>query len=146
MWPGARVPGDTRTAMVSRARKWLGTAPDGRPYLLHYNSTDGYRLHPDVTTDWHDFLTLARRGLEAGPDCLDGIQDLVAALSLVRGRPFHGIDPRDYTWAEPDVQEMISTVGDLAHQAAQRTLEPDNELARLAARITRLVKSWCERP
>ena len=111
IWPGARVGVDTRNSTLSRARRWLGRAPDGEPSVSIVTDHLGYRLHPDVTTDWHDFLTLARRGLTAGDA---GLPDLQAAMRLVRGRPFTGIDPRDYTWAEPDIQEMISTIEDVA--------------------------------
>ena len=90
LWPGTRVGAKTRNSAVSWVRLWLGEAPDGQPYLMNVGDTGVYRLHPDVTTDWHDFLTLARRGLEAGPD---GVNDLAAALDLVRGRSFTGIDP-----------------------------------------------------
>jgi two-component SAPR family response regulator len=96
--------------MTTRARRWLGKAKDGGEYLHLLSAAKGYRLHPDLTCDWHDFLALACKGLDAGPD---GIDDLTSALALVRGRPFHGIDPRDYAWAEPDIQEMISTITDV---------------------------------
>ena len=57
----------TRNSAVSRVRLWLGDASDGQPYLMNVGDTGVYRLHPDVTTDWRDFLTLARRGLQSRP-------------------------------------------------------------------------------
>lgn len=112
MWPGHRVPKNTRNPFVSRVRQWLGRTPDGAPYLPLVADGGEYHLRPEVTCDWHDFLHLARRGLPQGPD---GAHDLAAAFDLVRGRPFLGIDPATYTWAEVDIQEMISSIVDVAH-------------------------------
>ncbi|MFZ5872010.1 MAG: AfsR/SARP family transcriptional regulator, partial [Actinomycetota bacterium] len=112
LWPGHRVPKNTRNPFISRVRQWLGRTPDGKPYLPLVADGGEYRLRPEVTCDWHDFLRLARRGLSRGPD---GVDDLGAALDLVRARPFLGIDPATYTWAEADIQEMISAIVDVAH-------------------------------
>jgi hypothetical protein len=111
MWPGARVTNATRTTTISRTRNWLGKTDDEEPYLSMYDVATGYRLHHDVTVDWDDFQRLARRGLAAGPS---GVEDLVAALNLVRGQPFSGIDPRDYTWAELHIQDIVSAISDTA--------------------------------
>jgi DNA-binding SARP family transcriptional activator len=120
LWPGKRVPTDTRNATVSRARRWLGNTPDGDPYLPTVAAEGDYRLHPAVGCDWHDLARLARRGLRAGPD---GPADLAAALDLVRGRPFLGVDPRDYGWAEVDIQQMIGTIVDVAHVLSNQRLQ-----------------------
>jgi two-component SAPR family response regulator len=119
MWPGARVSTGTRNALVSRARRWLGVTPAGEPYLAIVGD-GGYRLHPDVTCDWHDLLRLTRPapdGSAPNPD------RLARALGLVRGRPFLGVDPRDYAWAEADTQQMISTIVDHAHALATLRLD-----------------------
>jgi DNA-binding SARP family transcriptional activator len=120
LWPGKRVATDTRNALVSRARRWLGQAPDGQPYLPTVAAEGDYRLHPRVAIDWQDFTCLARRGLAANPG---GAPDLAAALDLVRGRPFLGVDPRDYAWAEADIQQMISVIVDVAHALAGLRLQ-----------------------
>jgi DNA-binding SARP family transcriptional activator len=119
LWPGQRVTYDMRNSLVSRTRTWLGTDPDGRPYLDHSNNSGrGYRLHPAVRTDWHDLIGVARRCLtEVDVDELD------AALRLVRGRPFLGVDPASYAWAEADAQTMISTIVDIAHDTATHHME-----------------------
>ena len=135
MWPGARVVEDTRHALTTRGRRWLGKAQDGGEYLERFTTAKGYRLHPDVTCDWHDFLALSRKGMDAGHA---GIDDLTAALALVRGRPFHGIDPRDYAWAEPDIQEMISTITDVALALAAIHHEAGNHSVAQAAAVTGL--------
>lgn len=112
MWPGKRVEKATRSPFVSRARQWLGRTPEGEPYLPQVADGGSYGLRPDVSCDWHDFVRFAQLGLALGPD---GAGALEAALALVRGRPFLGVDPATYTWAEADIQEMISAIVDVAH-------------------------------
>jgi DNA-binding SARP family transcriptional activator len=124
-----------RNSLISRTRTWLGTDHDGRPYLDHSNNSGrGYRLHPAVRTDWHDLLRLARHGLTAD----DGDQ-LDAALRLVRGRPFLGVDPASYAWAEADAQTMISTIVDIAHDTATHLIDTGRLRAARSALATGLV-------
>jgi DNA-binding SARP family transcriptional activator len=119
LWPGQRVSRGTRNPLVSRARQWLGSAPDGEPYVAMIGDGQEYRLHPEVTCDWDDFRALATRGLAAGSN---GLSDLEAALRLVRGRPFLGVNPAAYGWAEADTQDMISAVVDVARTLAEHAL------------------------
>lgn len=112
LWPGKRVDKATRNPFISRARQWLGRSPEGEPYLPLVVDGGTYKLRPDVSCDWHDFVRFSKLGLDAGAD---GAMALSAALELVRGRPFLGVDPATYTWAEADAQEMISAVVDVAH-------------------------------
>ncbi|MCA0328468.1 MAG: LysM peptidoglycan-binding domain-containing protein [Actinobacteria bacterium] len=119
IWRGERVTNNARNSFVGRARTWLGNDPTGQPYLPFVIDDTGYRLSPSVTSDWHEFLRLARRGLSRGDD---GVADLRRALELVRGRPFLGVDPATYTWAERDTQEMISAIVDVAHELATISL------------------------
>lgn len=134
LWPGQRVTYDMRNSLISRTRTWLGTDRDGRPYLDHSNNSGrGYRLHPAVRTDWHDLLRLARQGLTED----DGDQ-LDAALRLVRGRPFLGVDPASYAWAEADAQTMISTIVDIAHDTATRLMDAGRQTAARSALATGL--------
>lgn len=131
IWPGLRVKDGTRDSLISRTRKWLGTNPDGQYLLPHVAETGAYRLHPDVTCDWTDFTALTARGLAAGPD---GVNDLAAALELIRGRPFLGVNPIRYTWAEADAQDMISAIADAAHALSSLALAAaDHRRARWAA-------------
>ena len=117
LWSGKRIEPATRRQLISRTRAWLGTNADGEPYLesMLSGSGDTVRLRPDVTCDWRDFQQLAQRGLAAGDS---GLPDLEAAMALIRGRPFLGIDPRRYTWAERHIQEMVSLVVDVAQKAS----------------------------
>jgi LysM repeat protein/DNA-binding SARP family transcriptional activator len=112
IWPGRRVAKEMRNSFVSRVRHWLGSDPDGQPFLPLVGDHGDYRLSAEVSCDWHDFLRFAREGLASGPV---GADLLARALSLVRARPFLGIDPTTYNWAEADTQEMVSAVVDVAH-------------------------------
>jgi hypothetical protein len=58
---GRRIDSPRRNQDVSRARNWLGHAPDGHPYLPKITGHDDYRLDPAIRTDWEDFRFLARR-------------------------------------------------------------------------------------
>jgi len=126
-WPGARNLTNTRNSAVSKLRRWLGTAADGTEHLP--DAAAGYRLHPDVRSDWHLWLELLPDG-PAGAST----KALAAALELVKGQPFAGVNKRTYAWSERDKQEMISAIGDAAHELARRALlTGDATLARQAA-------------
>jgi DNA-binding SARP family transcriptional activator len=112
LWPGKRIEKTTRNPFISRARQWLGRSAEGEPYLPLVVDGGNYQLRPDVSCDWHDFVRFSQLGLTSGAD---GDMALAAALDLVRGRPFLGVDPATYTWAEADAQEMISAVVDVSH-------------------------------
>jgi DNA-binding SARP family transcriptional activator len=112
LWPGRRVGRSTRNPFVSRTRQWLGRTAGGEAYLPLVAETGEYRLREEVGCDWYDFVTYARQGLAPPEPDLDRLQ---AALALVRARPFQGIDPATYCWAEPDIQEMVSAIVDVAH-------------------------------
>lgn len=128
IWPGARTLDNTRNTAMSKLRKWLGSTADGQDYVPRVLG-DGYRLHPAVRSDWDLFRQL----LPDGPAAAD-TSALAAALELVQGRPLAGTNPRRYAWAEPDRQDMISTIVDAAHELARRALLDGNApLARHAA-------------
>lgn len=122
IWPGARAVETTRNTAFSKLRTWLG------PEFVPRVSSNGYRLDPAVRTDWHQWQELLAAGTATST------ADLAAALDLVRGQPFEGHDPRRYTWSERGKQEMISAIGDAAHELAGRALlAGDATLARRAA-------------
>jgi len=126
-WPGARNLTNTRNSAVSKLRRWLGTAADGTEHLP--DAAAGYRLHPDVRSDWHLWLELLPNG-PAGAST----EALADALGLVKGQPFAGVNKRTYAWSERGKQEMISAIGDAAHELARRALlAGDATLARQAA-------------
>jgi hypothetical protein len=106
-------------------------------YLPFVRDGSHYQLHDRVTCDWHEFVALSHRGFAAG---VEGIPDLEAALALVHGRPFLGIDPGRYTWAEPHIQEMIAAVCDVAHLVSQASADREHwRAAQKAACIGLLV-------
>lgn len=125
---GDLVSTSSRNAFVSRTRGWLGTTPDGEPYLPRARDAR-YRLHDDVRCDWHHFLALAHRGLDRGED---GADELRAALGLMRGRPFLGVAPGTYTWSDMIAQEMIATIADVAHALAVIDLRAERYTAVVA--------------
>ncbi|MGP4001699.1 LysM peptidoglycan-binding domain-containing protein [Streptomyces sp. 8N706] len=118
----------TLQARASELRMRLGEDSHGNLYLPRTRA--GYQLGPAVRMDWDHFQRLAQRGLTGGPQT--GLPDLEDALALVRGRPFAD---RDYPWAAPIEQQMISRIVDVAHTVATWRTEgptPDLDEARRA--------------
>ncbi|MDF2259706.1 LysM peptidoglycan-binding domain-containing protein [Streptantibioticus ferralitis] len=123
IWPGKNVSRQSRNSAISRLRAWLGVDEHNHPYLPHVSDTVDarYRLADAVTCDWAVFQRLASHGMRtSGPD---GDQALREALEWVRSRPFAGVPPRRYTWAEHWIQEMISTIVDVATELGDRRLQ-----------------------
>ncbi|MET9733257.1 LysM peptidoglycan-binding domain-containing protein [Streptomyces sp. NPDC006458] len=123
IWPGLRKTSSTRNTAMSRLRSWLGPNPhvpadDPRGAYLPAVTDGVYRLGPAVTSDWDRFKELYQQGMHH--DGQDADVALAHALALVRGRPFADIDPSKYSWAEADIQEMISAIVDVAHELAER--------------------------
>ncbi|WP_030697761.1 LysM peptidoglycan-binding domain-containing protein [Streptomyces albidoflavus] len=123
LWPGRLVGKEMRNAVVSRTRSWLGKDTDGHLHFPRVQDAGDsrYRLGPQVSCDWTRFQHLARTGLAHHDE--DGTLALGHALSLVRGRPFGGIDPTRYAWAEPAIQEMVSAIVDVAYELSTRCRE-----------------------
>ncbi|MFI6424913.1 LysM peptidoglycan-binding domain-containing protein [Promicromonospora sp. NPDC050880] len=150
LWPSREPNLATRRSAVSRARRWLGVDGEGYEYLPRYWSADdggqadlesaGYRLR-GVTTDWHRFCDLVGPDLSQTPTA-----DLLAALDLVRGRPFEGVPLRKYAWAEQLMHTISSGVVDVSHEVARRALlEGDVATARHASQVGRLADPVDER-
>ena len=70
-----------------------------------------------MTTDWAAFTQYVSAARERASD--EALRHLEAALDLVRGRPFLGVDPSRYAWAERPLQEMVSSITDAAVMAAE---------------------------
>lgn len=150
LWPSREPNLATRRSAVSRARRWLGTDANGFEYLPRYWSADdggqadlesaGYRLR-GVRTDWHSFCDLVGPDLAQTPT-----EDLLAALDLVRGRPFEGVALRKYVWAEQLMHTISSGVVDVSHEVARRALlAGDVAMARHASQVGRLADPVDER-
>jgi DNA-binding SARP family transcriptional activator len=82
--PDHPKPSDAVRQIITRTRRRLGRASDGREYIIHAGNGN-YLLHPDVWLDWTEF-----RSLIAGSRA----DDMRAALGMVRGEPFAG----SYFW------------------------------------------------
>lgn len=113
-----RAPKST-TEALSRLRRWLGDDA----YLPRNPKEGRYVLGADVTSDWQDFRDLLPAGARgATSDALE------QALALVRGRPLpevnpdSGVIPKQYSWAEHEVQRMRGAIVDAAHELARRRL------------------------
>jgi hypothetical protein len=129
LWPDQPVPPAVRTDVITSARRWLGDAPDGEPWLPEATAHGRYRLRDELLVDWHLFRRLRARGERRG---LAGADDLSTALQLVRGAPLQdahqlaGAGLRaPYSWlpGSPVQPELILTgVVDTAHQLADLSL------------------------
>lgn len=119
LWPGREAKNATRNSAVSRARRWLGADNSGMPHLPIATTSETFGTYSltGVSSDWQEFLAIV------GPDAASApTAALRQALDLVRGKPFDGARVGKYTWAEPHVQEMISSIVDVAHEVARRSL------------------------
>ncbi|MCY0931651.1 LysM peptidoglycan-binding domain-containing protein [Streptomyces sp. H27-H1] len=123
LWPGHRENKNMRNKTVSLTRSWLGKDTEGNPHLRLVQKTGDsrYRLGTTVTSDWTRFQHLTRTGMAHHDE--DGDLALRRALALVRGRPFADTHPQRYAWAEPLIQEMISTIADAAYELSTRRRE-----------------------
>ncbi|MFF3734870.1 hypothetical protein ACFYXM_32450 [Streptomyces sp. NPDC002476] len=108
------------TQALARNACSLGTDADGNQHLPRVQNTPDkrYRLGQHVTCDWVTFQKHARQGLTDATE--DGELALRRALALVRGRPFAGMAPQRYAWAEPTIQEN----GLRHHGRRRRTVHP----------------------
>lgn len=137
---GRRVDAPRRNQDVSRARSWLGSASDGRPYLPKLTGHDDYRLDPAVRTDWDEFRALTRRALETEDVDAGALRE---ALDLVRGRPFEGVSYNAYDWAEPVVSTIVAEIVDAAHILARMELAAGKLGRAKAATIAGLAADSC---
>lgn len=123
IWPGMRINAETRNTAVSRLRSWMGQDPHldasgAQAAYLPPIKGGVYQFNASVTADWDKFRELYQQGMHH--DGQDADIALAQSLALVRGRPFADVDPSKYTWAEADIQEMISAIVDVAHELAER--------------------------
>lgn len=110
-WPGKRDVTGTRNTFVYRTRQLIGD--DALPTIRR---GEPLRVTDDVLTDWAIFQELTAAALTTDDERLE---NLTAAMELVRGRPFLGIDDAHYGWAENDIQVMVSAIADTAHLLAR---------------------------
>lgn len=118
---------ETVRTTISYLRKWLGSDPEGTPYLPDAY-TGGYALDGRVTSDWARLQLLIGTGVNTTPTA-----NLRQALELVRDRPFADAADQDWAWdtLRTDIQSVIA---DIAHELTTRSLDKnDLRTARWAA-------------
>lgn len=129
--------------LASRARRFLGAAPDGSklfPSARRDGAARYYRLHPHMYSDWTHFQSLIAGGVNTTPTA-----NLEAALRLVRGRPLATIPAGMWRWAHEWREEAIATIVDTAHDLAVRRMSHgDVDGARWAVRQGRAVDELTE--
>lgn len=129
--------------LASRARRFLGTAPDGSklfPSARRDGTARRYQLHPHVYSDWTHFQSLIAGGVNT-----TSTAHLEAALRLVRGRPLATIPAGMWRWAHDWREEAIATIVDTAHDLAVRRMsQGDIDGARWAVRQGRSVDELTE--
>ena len=132
LWPMGASEGSQHN-VIWDARRALGEDPDGNSLLVREG---GLKLSPLVTSDWAHFRELA--------GC-DDRETRVAALSLVRGKPFGDVD---WQWStveglaatmEAEVCDLASAIGE------QALLDGDASLAAHAAEQGILASPYDER-
>jgi DNA-binding SARP family transcriptional activator len=111
--PDHPKPGDSFRQLITRTRRQLGRAGDGREWIEHRGG-GWYALHPDARFDWAEFEELTERGIGESDREL-----LSRALVLVRGEPF-----RDCDWWWLD-QAFLRAVGAQITEAALTLAELD---------------------
>ncbi|WP_298456610.1 LysM peptidoglycan-binding domain-containing protein [uncultured Cellulomonas sp.] len=135
LWRGRRVENQTRNSLLYRTRQRVSAK-----VLAPMDSDGTYRLGTSVGCDWTEFQHLARAGYAAGPD---GLEDLQAAMRLVRGRPFSGVTGVEYAWAEHDTQEMVAAIVDAAHVLSAGLLAAGDYQGALSAATHGLLAEPC---
>jgi DNA-binding SARP family transcriptional activator len=121
--PDHPKPADAVRQIITRTRRRLGPASDGREYIIHAGNGH-YLLHPDASLDWAEFRELAASGTT---------EELRAAVSLIRGQPFTG----SYFWwiDVPLIETVRAEVVDAAETLAEVELAGGS--ARRAAQAAR---------
>jgi DNA-binding SARP family transcriptional activator len=121
--PDHPKPSDAVRQIITRTRRRLGRASDGREYIIHSGSGN-YQLHPDARLDWTEFRDLVAGGRA---------EDMRAALALVRGEPFAG---SYYWWIDiPLLETVRAEIVDAAETVGE--FELATGIPRAAARAAR---------
>lgn len=135
LWPDRLMAPASLHSTASSARRSLGVSTTGTDHLPRAHGR--LKLGPGVTSDWARFQRLAAS---------DGPDDHVAALRLIRGRPFQGLRSADWTVLEGTVAWMETMVVDLAIRYAESCLEAkDASAAEWAARQALRISPYDER-
>jgi DNA-binding SARP family transcriptional activator len=105
--PDHPKPTDAVRQIITRARRRLGLASDGREYIIHAGNGQ-YMLHPEATLDWSRFRAQVASGRA---------DDLRAVISLINGQPFTG---SYFWWIDiPLIETVRAEVVDAAETLAE---------------------------
>jgi LysM repeat protein len=140
-YPNSKSQSNSLRQGVKRVRNGIGRAPDGESLIPENNARKGYRIHDAVRSDWGDFKQLI------GPDLRKtSNDDLVAALRLVRGQPFAGVNTqRWWHWIGIHQETMIAEILDAADELGRRALENEDVMqTRFAAKVSQTVEPAAE--
>ena len=140
LWPateaderfGERSQG-TFSNLTYKARRALGSDACGEPLLRRDRGTNAFSLSDAVACDWIAFRRFTAR---ASRPSADTKRELLSALALVRGRPFHD-PPPGYAWVELERidNEIEAAVADAALDLCDLCLSTgDIDTARWAVR------------
>lgn len=118
LWPGdpSGEYRNVRNGLLSRTRRWLGTDTKG-DFWLEYTDGGACTISTQVTTDW----AVLKRILPNGPFSASD-DELIAAMRLIRGRPFQGVSSQRYGWAVTLIQEMVPQLTDITYELSTRLL------------------------
>lgn len=136
------------------ARKWVGQDPETAESYLPSNTKTaaskkrgvGVYQISGILSDEDLFRRLRLRAQARGPE---GMDDLIAALHLVAGRPFDQLRPRGYGWLAdtPVDHQLTAAIVDVAHIVSTHGLATgDYEAARWAAEKAILAAPAEEKP
>ena len=130
LWPDRAPSTTTFNTAISTTRHRLGRDPAGDVFLSHYAAAGRrYRLNPRAGSDWARFQAHVARARDA--DRAGTIDELRAALDLVRGQPFAESYGFGWAWSEGHVASMEAAIADAAHRLAGAYLdqnEPDQAI------------------
>lgn len=137
LWPREEPKLNRLQTEISRARKVLGNAPDGQPYLP-LPRKGIYRLDHRVRTDLDRFRDLVRLAAERPDDAIDLLQ---AALDLIDDDhpPWSATPKGCYSWASFQIHAVEQSVADAAHKLAQLYLTNSEPSKAISAARTGLV-------
>jgi DNA-binding SARP family transcriptional activator len=121
--PDHPKPSDAVRQIITRTRRRLGLASDGKEYIIHAGSGQ-YVLHPEASLDWTQFRDLVASGRA---------DDLRRAVSLISGQPFTG---SYFWWVDIPLAETVrAELVDAAETLAEFELASGSP--RAAARAAR---------
>lgn len=151
LWPDQPADAKLRRRLVEQLtglRRSFGPVPDSDERIilprLRGASTAALKINPHITCDWTVFQTLIPTTHAKAPT-----ENLRAALTLVRGRPFHDAPEDRYEWAKHIIDTALDFIAATALELATRELENGDTAAAYEAARAGLATNperqdlWC---